>query len=274
MCQDVTVLVCCHKKDYWHDGPGFLPIQVGNAVSNIDLEIQGDNIGDNISSKNSNYCELTAHYWYWKNGQKTKYIGLCHYRRYFNFEISLPFGRSFKNVRENQIKANPPVLPDLDSVFKDCDIVLAKPYNTPFSLETEYKVAHIANDLQILRDVIAEKDSACLPVFDQLMRHNNKLSAYNMFIAKNSIFEEYSEWLFNILFEVERRVKISAYTDQARIFGYMSERLLNIFVRYRKLRVRQIPVEKIDETNNVHYCKILLCYLRNELSAKLTYSRG
>lgn len=66
MSQDTTVLVCCHKKDYWYDGPGFLPIQVGKALSNIDLGIQGDNTGDNISSKNPNYCELTAHYWYWK----------------------------------------------------------------------------------------------------------------------------------------------------------------------------------------------------------------
>lgn len=51
MSQDTTVLVCCHKKDYWYDGPGFLPIQVGKALSNIDLGIQGDNTGDNISSK-------------------------------------------------------------------------------------------------------------------------------------------------------------------------------------------------------------------------------
>lgn len=65
------------------------------------------------------------------------------------------------------------------------------------------------------------------------MKYNNKLSAYNMFITKNSTFEEYSNWLFDILFEVERRVKISSYADQARIFGYMSERLLNVFVRYK-----------------------------------------
>ena len=273
MSQDTTVLVCCHKKDYWYDGPGFLPIQVGKALSNIDLGIQGDNTGDNISSKNPNYCELTAHYWYWKNGNKTKYIGLCHYRRYFSFELSLPFPRSLLNINESQIKTCPPILPDLDFVFEDCDIILAKPYNTPFSLETEYKVAHIANDLQILRNVIADKYSICLPVFDELMKYNNKLSTYNMFITKNSTFEEYSNWLFDILFEVERRVKISSYADQARIFGYMSERLLNVFVRYKKLRVTQMPVIKIDESPNIDYYKILLCYLRNELSARLTYSR-
>lgn len=34
----------------------------------------GDNTGDNISLRNSNYCELTGLYWAWKN-LKCDYIG-------------------------------------------------------------------------------------------------------------------------------------------------------------------------------------------------------
>ena len=61
----------------------FLPIQVGRAISSVDLGIQGDDTGDNISWKNRNYCELTALYWAWKNLKEVDIIGLCHYRRYF-----------------------------------------------------------------------------------------------------------------------------------------------------------------------------------------------
>ena len=42
-----------------------------------------DNTGDNISSLNPNRCEMTAHYWVWKNRLDTddEYVGICHYRR-------------------------------------------------------------------------------------------------------------------------------------------------------------------------------------------------
>ncbi len=62
---NATVLVCCHKKDFCHTGDGFLPIQVGKAISSVELGIQGDDTGDNISAKNPNFCVLTAQYWLW-----------------------------------------------------------------------------------------------------------------------------------------------------------------------------------------------------------------
>lgn len=48
-------------------------------------EYYDDSIQDNISEKNNIYNELTAHYWMWKKDIDAEYIGLCHYRRYFNF---------------------------------------------------------------------------------------------------------------------------------------------------------------------------------------------
>ena len=54
----ITILVCCHKQDYYAQKYPFLPIQVGRAISSVDLGIQGDDTGDNISWKNRNYCVI------------------------------------------------------------------------------------------------------------------------------------------------------------------------------------------------------------------------
>ena len=71
-----------------------LPIQGGKSISDEDLHMQGDNEidgnpCDNISFKNKSYSEMTIVYWAWKNLKKlypdVKYIGLCHYRRFFAF---------------------------------------------------------------------------------------------------------------------------------------------------------------------------------------------
>ena len=50
------------------------PIQVGNDSDIPGIEYR-DNIGNNISEKNSTYCELTAQYWAWKNDTDSDYIG-------------------------------------------------------------------------------------------------------------------------------------------------------------------------------------------------------
>jgi hypothetical protein len=46
----------------------------------------------------------------------------------------------------------------------------------------------------------------------------NKAHFYNMFIMKKEIFHEYCEWIFDILFECEKYIKISQHTFQSRVF--------------------------------------------------------
>lgn len=247
--KDITMLVCCHKKDYFRSGDGFRPVHVGKARSSVDLGIEGDDTGDNISIKNSNYCELTAHYWYWKNGKKTNYVGLSHYRRYFDFDIKLPYGINFKSITSPEAIATPPQLPDdIDRIFEKYDIVLAKRKIYPFSLKIDYWICHIIEDYGILRNVIKERSPEILSSFDEVMNHQNQLSPCNMFLTTWNVFDEYSRWLFDILFEVERRVKISEYPNQARIFGFMAERLLNVYCHYKKLRIKYVPLVMVNDT--------------------------
>ena len=87
----VKILVACHKPDKVYSNDVYIPIHVGRAVSRFKEEMSnmiGDDTGENISEKNPYYSELTAQYWAWKNMHDVDYVGLCHYRRYFQTEFT------------------------------------------------------------------------------------------------------------------------------------------------------------------------------------------
>jgi HPr kinase/phosphorylase len=59
-----------------------------------------------------------------------------------------------------------------------------------------------------------------------------------MFISNKKLFNEYYNWLFDILFELESRIDISEYDDyNKRIYGFLSERLFNVWLEYKNLKV-------------------------------------
>ena len=59
----------------------------------------------------------------------------------------------------------------------------------------------------------------------------------------NEFVDCYCEWLFNILFECEKRINILDRDDyQKRVFGFLSERLFNVWVTKNQLKVYYAPV--------------------------------
>ena len=64
-----------------------------------------------------------------------------------------------------------------------------------------------------------------------------------MMFCKSELFDEYCSWLFDILFDLEQHINIENLNDyQKRLYGFLSERLLNIWIRYNKLNVKNLPV--------------------------------
>ena len=58
----VSIYVNYFNKAHIETSECMVPIQVGKAISKVDLDMLGDNTGEHISEKNPSFCELTGHY--------------------------------------------------------------------------------------------------------------------------------------------------------------------------------------------------------------------
>ena len=82
----LAIYISCSATNDKPTFPFLYNIYAGAALNNntIDSDTLKDNIGDNISEKNPYYCELTVHYYAWKN-TNADYLGFFHSRRYISF---------------------------------------------------------------------------------------------------------------------------------------------------------------------------------------------
>lgn len=218
--KNLKILVCSHKKVELPTQDYYLPIQVGAAMANEHWGIQRDDEGDNISNKNKLYSELTAHYWAWKNLHDIKYVGLAHYRRYLKFDS------------EEQIIG----------LLANYDIILPKRLVLPHSNGDNLSEVLTREDVYILVAVIKKISPEYIRDVENYLCKSNKNCCCNMFITNNNIFKAYSEWLFPILEETEKYVRLSGYTRLRRIFGYFSEVLLPAFVCHNNYRVKYLEM--------------------------------
>ena len=240
---NITIFICAHKEVELPKHPYFLPIQAGASLHELIKGYQPDNEGDNISIKNPHFCELTCHYWAWKNLKNVDIVGLNHYRRYFDFANKWPQFSADKHFisTEKFLKTNYQ-FPNLEKVLQKYDIILPIARHWRISNTQQYGDYHIAKDWEILRQIIKDRSPQYMTAFEKTMDHSNISVGYNMFITNWKLFDTYSEWLFDVLFEVERRVPPIDDPVQSRIYGYMSERLINVFCEHHHLRTKHVPL--------------------------------
>ena len=199
--------------------------------------LKDNSTADNISSKNKNYCELTGAYWIWKN-VKEDIVGICHYRRYF-----CKTKRIFKKrtlLKKNRIR----------NILKYYDIILPLKGNYEYNDKTSKEFFAENHDEDVwnkCKKIISEKYYDYLTDFEWFEKETTGY-CYNMMIVSKNYFDEYHDWLFKILFELEKKIDISKYNNyNVRMYGFLSERLLNVWVHHKHLRVKEMPVYNSEE---------------------------
>ncbi len=215
----LTIYMASFYKDKPLNNPQVLPGYIkslflgcdGAVKAGIDIGNKADfydNKGDNISEKNPNRCEMTAHYWIWKNRLDTddEYVGICHYRRILELD-----DEDLKKITGN-----------------DVDVVLPYPmihYPNAGKQHTWYVPD---KDWDLMKQVVNELYPEYGERFDEVFSVQEFYN-YNMMLAKKSVFADYCGWLYPILDRIEELSEPKGIDRHDRYTAYLSESLTTLY---------------------------------------------
>lgn len=252
------------------DNPLYVNVRCGAVYDKREnIDMLGDDTGDNISEKRNMYNELTVQYWAWKNVD-ADYYGLCDERKYFS-------------LSEKQNKSNNKVLYEeyltqeiikkyeldnnklVDKLLDENDFVIMQPIDirkvaTPKGYAKNIKMylqnnnhkllkyEHIEIILDYIRDVYPD-------IYPYAIKYLNgyQYIQYNNFIMKKILFNEYCSFQFNILFNFEKKFHKNSQFYSENIMqslNLIGIVLLGIYYKYLS--------EK-----NIKYKQLLVIYFNN-----------
>lgn len=252
----IQIFTMTHQPFLVPEDPLYRPLQVGKAKS-PDLGYLGDDTGDNISALNCYYSELTGFYWIWKNFHETNYVGTCHYRRFLINEQEKVFTE-----------------PEYTALLQEYDLITTKRVRLNNSYHFGFSANHNVKVLDMTGEVIKELYPEYHPAFLHLV---NGTETYfgNILVTSKARFDAYAKWLFSIFFEVQKRVELETGEDayHKRVFGFISEFLLLVWVTVQKLQVCECKVGMIGEKAETREMKERLAeyFLQKDIQGAKAY---
>ena len=239
----IKVIVGSHKEYKMPKDEMYLPVHLGTEGTNEIKDFQKDNEGDNISIKNPFFCELTGLYWAWKN-LDADYIGLVHYRRHFTGK-KIVLTKNTDKKFEKILTQN-----ETSRILENFDIILPKKRKYYIeNLYDHYKHTHYIETLDETEKIIKEKYPEYSKEFNKIHKRNSA-HMFNIFIMKKEILYDYCTWLFDILFELEKRIGNKQYDKfNSRFYGRISEILLDVYIYKNNLKFKEVNIINIENIN-------------------------
>ncbi len=178
------------------------PLQAGASAAGEKVLEVTDADGDNISDRNAYYNEMTGLYWVWKNTD-WDVTGICHYRRQFESNIVLQ--------------------PVLDG---EADVVLPVPALVYPDLRGYYSNWGEDEYYRIMLEVIKEQHP---DYYDTAVWCAGHLIFFpnNIFLAKKAVLDDYCQFAFGVIEEIEKRAAACACKKQTRC--WQSEHITTIY---------------------------------------------
>ncbi|WP_283619326.1 DUF4422 domain-containing protein [Flavonifractor plautii] len=247
------------------DNPLYIPMRCGAVFDQENpMGIAGDDTGDNISERRMSFCEFTVQYWAWKN-IRADYCGLCHYRRYLSFsprrfrtdEYNMvyvpsltPTGKARYGLLDRAAMAA--AIEGHDGVASECaDVTRIPTPKGPQRTVRDMWEAHYGeffekSSIDLLFTLIDE----LAPEYSQSAReyfNGGQHRGFNCFVLRWELFDRLCRFQFPIMFEAERRLDTTGYTQtMKRTPAFLGEMLYGIFMYHitvhegRDIQTRQL----------------------------------
>ncbi len=224
------------------EGTFLMKVPLPNPNASRNLPIYRDYVGDNISDNNLMFNEYAGFYWLLHNWDIKDYIGMVHYRRYFNFLDDVPniekiFSYGIKVILNEKFYLKYP--PTLNGQSKS---------NREF-----YKIWHNVDDFDLMGKIVKENYPQYADGWDRMAKCDY-IYPSSLFIMKKDMFKEYVSYALDVMNKFndargchtpdEWIAYVEAHKDeyvrpqhkyydvrmQARATGYMVERCLAAFL--------------------------------------------
>lgn len=216
---------------------------------NYDLEVLKAD-GLDLPESDPFYAELYHYKYLADNVKLPKYVGFCHYRKYWLFADNVP---------------------DMDELFKTYDLICPRPMQLGRSMRQQYANCHNVEDLDLAAEILKEMYPVYKTEADACLS-SQTLYPCNMFVMKSKDFKAYVKWMYSILDEFcKRRGDMKKYIHehysdyekpfreikdmekyQYRVGGYVAERLTNIYFLKNFHKKYAVPVIMTGDRKEVY----------------------
>lgn len=225
----------------------YVALGVGGYHPVAAMRAYSDDIGKSISHKNNHYSELTGWYWIWKNVTEYKYVGLCHYRRYFLLHPDHPsfFAEPKIYVPPSdetfRYLTAPTTTAYAEELLSNFDVVVPRRQRLPDPLSIHYRNHHIGEDWELFMRGIKElypRYASATVWFDKM----RDIHPYNMMIASKAFVDAYMTSLFAILNWMEQQNPFRTELYQCRVPAFIAERFFTFYLHATRCRYFEVPV--------------------------------
>lgn len=240
---NTKIFVMTHKSFVQPKADIYVPLHVGRE-GKPDLGYLSDNVGNHISDLNMLYGELTGVYWIWNNYRGDENIGICHYRRFFVDEEG--------KLLEEQ---------DYNQLLEDYDIITSNAIDEGCSYYDYFSKAHGEKNLLLEGEIIKKIYPEYYDYFQQCM-NGHKHYYGNLMVTSRELFNKYCEWLFTIFVEMGEHIDLTGLDEyHRRVYGFLSEQLLMVWIKTNHLKVKEQRVGIFDEKAETKEFKQAIGYL-------------